>query len=76
MIRGAWSMTATRRQPEVRVTHDLAGLTDLDAEPSYFGASLPVAVERAEGLLVEHLQTAGQVVFRCRRGSSRAALER
>lgn len=50
MIRGAWSMTAARRQPEVRVTHDLAGLTDLDAEPSYFGASLPVAVERAEGL--------------------------
>jgi transposase len=41
----------------------VAGLEDLDAELARFGARLPVAVERSEGLLVEHLQAAGHVVF-------------
>jgi hypothetical protein len=45
------------------VTHDVAGLVDLDAELARFGGSLPVAVERAEGLLVEHLQATGHRVF-------------
>lgn len=52
-----------RRRAEIRVTHDVAGLADLDDELARFGPSLPVAVERAEGLLVEHLQAAGHVVF-------------
>jgi len=52
-----------RRLSQLRVTHDVAGLGDLDAELARFGASLPVAIERAEGLLVEHLQAAGHVVY-------------
>lgn len=52
-----------RRQTQIRVTHDVAGLIDLDAELARYGTSVPVAVERAEGLLVEHLQTAGHLVF-------------
>lgn len=45
------------------MTHDVAGLADLDAELARFGNRLPVAVERSEGLLVEHLQAVGHVVF-------------
>jgi hypothetical protein len=41
----------------------VAGLRELDAVLGRFGGSLPVAVERSEGLLVEHLQGGGQVVF-------------
>ena len=52
-----------RRRTQVRVTHDVAGLADLDAELARFGTPMPVAVERAEGLLVEHLQAAGHVVY-------------
>lgn len=52
-----------RRQVQLRVTHDVAGLRDLDEELARFGAAVPIAVERSEGLLVEHLQTAGQVVY-------------
>lgn len=52
-----------RRKAQIRVTHDVAGLADLDTELARFGACVPVAVERAEGLLVEHLQAAGHRVF-------------
>lgn len=52
-----------RRQTQLRVTHDVAGLAALDAELARYGASVPVAVERAEGLLVEHLQAAGHIVY-------------
>ena len=52
-----------RRRSGRRVTHDVAGLADLDAELARFGPRLPVAVERSEGLLVEHLQAVGHVVF-------------
>lgn len=48
---------------EVRLGHDVEGLKRLDDELARLGAGLPVAVERAEGLLVEHLQTRGHVVF-------------
>jgi transposase len=46
-----------------RITHDVAGLATLDSELARLGEQLPVAVERAEGLLVEHLQGAGHSVF-------------
>jgi hypothetical protein len=52
-----------RRLSQLRVTHDVAGLEDLDTELARFGASVPVAIERAERLLVEHLQAAGHVVY-------------
>lgn len=52
-----------RRKTETRVTHDVAGLVDLDAALARFGSSLPIAVERSEGLLVEHLQAAGHIVY-------------
>lgn len=48
---------------EVRLGHDVQGLQRLDDELARFGAGLPIAVERAEGLLVEHLQTRGHIVF-------------
>lgn len=46
---------------QARLRHDVAGLADLDRRLAAFG-SLPVAVERAEGLLVEHLQARGHAV--------------
>ena len=52
-----------RRLSQLRVTHDVAGLADLDAELDRHGRVLPVAVERSEGLLVEHLQARGHLVF-------------
>ena len=52
-----------RRLTQLRVTHDVAGLAELDTELARHGARLPVAVERSEGLLVEHLQARGHVVF-------------
>ncbi|HYX94544.1 MAG TPA: transposase, partial [Geodermatophilus sp.] len=52
-----------RRQIHLRVTHDVAGLAELDREMRRFGNQLPVAVERSEGLLVEHLQHRGHSVF-------------
>lgn len=52
-----------RRRSDLRVTHDVAGLGDLEAELARFATSMPVAVERAEGLVVERLQAAGHVVF-------------
>src|SRR3954451_13678622 len=52
-----------RRLTEKRLAHDVAGLAELDGELGRHGAALPIAVERSEGLLVEHLQAAGHVVF-------------
>jgi transposase len=52
-----------RSQTQRRVSHDVAGLGDLDQALTRFGPSLPIAVERAEGLLVEHLQARGHIVF-------------
>ena len=52
-----------KRLTQLRVTHDVAGLADLDTELARHGAVLPVAVERSEGLLVEHLQAGGHAVF-------------
>jgi len=52
-----------RRQSQLRVTHDVAGLADLDTELARHGHRLPISVERSEGLLVEHLQARGHPVF-------------
>ena len=52
-----------RRQTQLRVTHDIAGLADLQAELRRFADRLPIAIERSEGLLVEHLQALGHAVF-------------
>jgi transposase len=52
-----------KRLLQHRVAHDVAGLAELDGQLRRFGDQLPIAVERSEGLLVEHLQTAGQAVF-------------
>ncbi len=51
------------KQREVRVSHDVSGLRQLDGELAAFGRVVPVAIERSEGLLVEHLQAAGHRVF-------------
>lgn len=48
---------------EIRVSHDVAGLACLDAELARFAEPMPVAIERSEGLLVEHLQAVGHRVF-------------
>jgi len=55
--------TTGKRQSQLRVTHDVAGLADLDTELARHGHRLPIAVERSEGLLVEHLQARGHPVF-------------
>lgn len=52
-----------KRRTQLRVTHDVAGLADLDAELHRRGLRLPIAIARSEGLLVEHLQAAGHVLF-------------
>jgi len=52
-----------RRLTETRLRHDVAGLAELHRHLARHGARLPIAVERAEGLLVEQLQMAGHVVF-------------
>lgn len=51
------------RRLETRIDHDAVGLDGLDRTLATFGARLPIAIERAEGLLVERLQAAGHVVF-------------
>lgn len=51
------------RQLETRIDHDVAGLAGLDCTLAAFRDRLPIAIERAEGLIVERLQTAGHVVF-------------
>ena len=52
-----------KRQAQVRLRHDVAGLADLQGQLRRFGPRLPIAVERSEGLLVEQLQASGHVVF-------------
>jgi len=52
-----------QRQANLRVTHDVAGLAELDKELARHGQPLAVAIERSEGLLVEHLQARGHLVF-------------
>jgi transposase len=52
-----------KRLTQLRVTHDVAGLADLDTELARHATVLPVAVERSEGLLVEYLQSRGHLVF-------------
>ncbi|WP_230314132.1 IS110 family transposase [Nakamurella alba] len=46
----------------VKVSHDVAGLAELDRQMRSLAPRLPVAVERSEGLLVEHLQARGHVM--------------
>ena len=46
-----------------RVSHDVNGLAAMDATLGRWGPVSGIAVERGEGLLVEHLQTAGHRVF-------------
>src|SRR5690242_13417924 len=48
-----------RQLGEERIAHHVAGLVALDAELARHSTRSPVAVERSEGLLVEHLQAAG-----------------
>jgi transposase len=52
-----------QRQRQVRLRHDVAGLNQLDAELAQLGTDLPICVERAEGLLVERLQSGAHRVF-------------
>jgi transposase len=52
-----------KRLSQVRVTHDVAGLADLDAELARYGTRMPIAIERSDGLLVEHLQAVGHAVY-------------
>jgi hypothetical protein len=52
-----------KRRTQLRVKHNVAGLSALDAELHRCGPGLPIAIERFEGLLVEHLQAAGHVLF-------------
>lgn len=54
---------AGKRLTQLRVTHDVAGLVNLRRELARFGDRMPIAIERAEGLLVEHLQAHGHVLF-------------
>ena len=54
---------AGRQIANFAVAHDVAGLTSLAERLAEFGDELPVAVERAEGLLVEHLQALGMRVY-------------
>ncbi|WP_152187020.1 IS110 family transposase [Segeticoccus rhizosphaerae] len=54
---------AGKRLTQLRVTHDVAGLSRLRHELVRFGDPMPIAIERAEGLLVEHLQAHGHVLF-------------
>lgn len=46
-----------------RFAHDVVGLSALDAELTRHAPSMPIAIERAEGLLVERLQSRGHPVF-------------
>ena len=54
---------AGKRLTQRRVAHDVAGLADLRRELARFGEEMPIAIERSEGLLVEHLQAYGHVLF-------------
>jgi transposase len=48
---------------QLRVGHDRAGLARLEAELAGLGERVPVAVERAEGILVERLLAGGHAVY-------------
>ena len=52
-----------KRLLETRVSHDVDGLRQLDHHLNSFGPQIPIAIERSEGLLVEHLQATGHAVF-------------
>jgi transposase len=52
-----------KRLTQLRVAHDVTGLADLQAELRRFGEQMPIAIERSEGLLVEHLQALGHCLF-------------
>jgi transposase len=54
---------AGHKKLELRVAHDVAGLEQLLRELAKHGDRLPVAIERAEGLLVEHLQANSHPVY-------------
>lgn len=54
---------AGKRLTQLRVAHDVAGLCDLLRELARFGHQVPIAIERAEGLLVEYLRAHGHVLF-------------
>jgi hypothetical protein len=55
--------TAEARLTQQRITHEVAGLARLDTALAQHEIALPIAVERAEGMLVEHLQARGHAVF-------------
>ncbi len=48
-----------------RIIHDVAGMTVLSGRLASFGVEVGVAIERAEGLLVEFLQTLPAVTVFC-----------
>jgi transposase len=52
-----------KRLTQLRVAHDVAGLAALQAELRRFSERMPIAIERSEGLLVEHLQSLGHALF-------------
>lgn len=52
-----------QRLRQLRVSHDVAGLRQLDSELAQLGTDLPICLERSEGLLVERLQAGGHRVF-------------
>jgi transposase len=52
-----------QRLRQLRVSHDVAGLQQLDSELGQLGEGLPICIERSEGLLVERLQGSGHRVF-------------
>jgi transposase len=52
-----------QRAAQVRVSHDVAGLAELDRQLAKFAGRVPVAIERSGGLLAGHLQDRGHPVF-------------
>ena len=54
---------AGKRLTQLRASHDVAGLADLQTGLRRFGERMPIAIERSEGLLVEHLQALGHAMF-------------
>lgn len=54
---------AGKRLTQLQVVHDVAGLANLRRELARFGDRMPIAIERSEGLLVEHLQAHGHMLF-------------
>ncbi|HEU4688027.1 MAG TPA: transposase, partial [Vicinamibacterales bacterium] len=54
---------AGKRLTQLQVVHDVAGLANLRRELARFGDRMPIAIERSEGLLVEHLQAHGHTLF-------------